>query len=406
MERKKNWALAGLLIILLASFVLIAPTPVSAQENHHYTLIGGTLEAQTQLFIFPVSISPYATRDSDIKPLVYGNNITFTDPWFYNSTYGHLVNITVPSESFDGVFHEWYDAGSGIWFNLNHTLPQDGYGWIFLNQTSDVDCYTFNNNTGSYWGPESPKAGELAALTGNIPDLGSDGIAGTADDGFGDYTADPPGSSILILPSYLRCEFWADGSTDWELLFEMEWPIMFTTGTAYDIVDEPDSELDNMNYTRTGQPWEFYADLDHPGEYGIIPWGHGGHNAYVTYAGCWSMLEVYTGPDYQYLDVLYAILYRLVRDDLIVPDIKGENEAVTISDVRRAARAYDQYDEGVGEDGTPQTPPGGDDRPAADTNFDAAADVRKGDGYVGIADVRAIAREYETKITPTGIQPT
>jgi len=354
-----------------------------------YFVMGGTLEACTQLGSFPATfwVTPFQTRPPDLTPLLLEMNLTFSDPWELNPD-EWIVNITVPDDSFVGLYHEWFDTASGKWFNLQHYMPEgtNGYGWVFLNDTGDVDCYTFNDDTGVYWGPESSESGELVAATGQLPSNGTDGVAGTGDDGFGDGTPDPPGSSIIILPSWMRWE-WAEPAGSYSVLFDVSWPIVFTTGTAYDIVDESASELDGVNATRTGKPWEFYAGLDHPGDQ--VSWGYGYCNAYATYACCWSMLNVYTA-DFGDLDVMFAILYKLMREDVALPDISGDNEQISISDVRRAARAYDQYDERFG-------------KAAADENFDAAADVKNADGWVGIADVRAVAKDYEKKLTSNGI---
>ena len=168
----------------------------------------------------------------------------------------------------------------------------------------------------------------------------------------------------------------------------VSWPVVFTTGTAYDIVDESASQLDEVNATRTGQPWEFYAGLDHPGD--EVSWGYGYCNAYATYGCCWSMLNVYT-EDFGDLDVMFAILYKLMREDCVVADVKGEDEEVLIFDVRRAAKAYGTFDESFP------------DKANADALFDAAVDMKDPRGEVNIFDVRRVAKDYGKKLTSNGI---
>jgi len=392
MESKKAVAIVSLLTVLLAFFALVPPASYAKPDirQGRYYIMGGALEACTQLGIFPATfwITPFQTRPPDLTPLLMTVNVTASDPWFLASNNGWIVNLTIPAAAFVGVYHSWYDNTSELWFNLQHYLPSDGHGWIFLNGTGDVDCYTFNNDTGTYWKSPSPKAGQLAALTGNTPDVGPDGVPGTGDDGFGDGTKDPRGSSIVILPSWLRCE-WAKPpfNPTFSELFDIQWPVVFTTGTAYDIVDEPASEIDGANATRSGQPQEFYAGLD---GYAPVAWGTPYCDAYIKYACCWSMLNIFTA-DYGDLDVMFAITYKLMREDCALPDIMGENEYVTISDIRRAAKAYDQYDESWPS------------KPTADPLFDAGADVQDPRGWVSISDIRRIASYYQKQLTPNGI---
>jgi hypothetical protein len=306
MERRKALALASLLMILLASFALIVPT--SAEQNERLLVMGGTLDACTQLGPFEPTLwdTPFQTREPWLTPGVMEMNVTYSDRW-YSETYGYVVNITVHAEDFAGVYHEWYDSTSSLDFNLLNYMKsgEDGYGWIFLDdQKGDVDCYTFHNDTGAYWGPESSLAGDLAASVSSAPSPGPDGVAGTGDDGFGDGTKDPAGSSILILPTYTRCEFWTGSA--WAELFDIKWPIVFTTGTSYGIVKESSSAIDLTESTGEGKPQE----LLHSG----TPWDDPEWNIYITYVSCWGMLNVYT-PDYGDLDVFYNIITYNVRDD-------------------------------------------------------------------------------------------
>jgi hypothetical protein len=329
-------------------------------------------------------------------------NITFSDPWFYNDTYGFLVNLTLPYQTYVGLQHAWFDQPSQTWYRLVVTQAQDGYGWIFLNaSTSDVDSYTFNNDTGVWWhtptgvgapSGASPLSGQRAANTGALPDVGPDGIGGTADDGFGNGTPDPAGSSILLMPSTMHVDFW-DGA-DWTLLFESPWPQVFTTENAYDIVieDPPDNELDGWNSTETGFPWEFLAGLDQAG-LGPVPHGHEKWNAYVKYVCAWSVIDQETALGD--LDVIFQIEQKAVREDVVIADADC-NQKVNILDILVAAVAFGSADEGPGADGTPGTP---DDKPVADPNFDARADM-DGSGLINILDILAMAVDFGKQITP------
>jgi len=307
-EKRRALALAGLITILLASFALIAPTSAEYPKKEHYLVMGGILDACTQLGPFEPTFwsTPFQTREPWLTPGAMKQNVTFSDRWL-SGTYGYLVNITVPAETFVGVYHEWYDDTSDLTFNLLHYMEsgEDGYGWIFLDDLKgDVDCYTFHNDTAAYWGPESSLAGDQAAAVGSVPSPGIDGVGGTDDDGFGDGTKDPAGSSILILPSYVRCEYWTGSA--WAELFEIPWPVVLTTATSYGIVKEPNSAINLTDSTEVGKPQEFL----HSG----TPWDDPGWNAYITYVSCWGMLNIWT-PAYGYLDVFYDVNMYTVKDD-------------------------------------------------------------------------------------------
>ncbi|MFQ5999811.1 MAG: hypothetical protein ACE5J6_03435, partial [Candidatus Bathyarchaeia archaeon] len=124
---------------------------------HRYITMGGIVTTATQLGPFPATWS-----SSPILPLLYSQNVTFGPR---NTTTG-VVYLTVPHETYVGMEFTRYDENSLIWYRIRVTMEEDGYGWLFTgNGTSpilgDVDCYTFNNNTGVYWLSPSPKAGEL-----------------------------------------------------------------------------------------------------------------------------------------------------------------------------------------------------------------------------------------------------
>ena len=394
MEKRIVLALASISTILLASFALVAQIPsVSAQpENHLFWMLAGTAEGCSDLVGQPPTVdwkTPFQTRPPDFMPLLSQQNITFSNHWTLPG-YGMTVNLTVPYETYVGLDHAWYDKESVTWYRLTVTLEEDGYGWIFLNATGDVDIHTFNNDTGVWWTTPSPFAGIKAADSGAMPDPGLDGVAGTADDGFGDGTNDTRGSSILMIPSKMHVDYW--GSGQWNLLFESPWPQVFTTETAYDIVNEPNSELDGWNKTKVGQPWEFYAGLDQPGKQ--VNYGHPKWNAYVTYVCAWSVINQNTmlGD----LDVIFAIMQKAIRDDCVIADVNGDWK-VTITDIVIAALAFGAEDEGPGGDGTPNT---GDDKPDADPNYDARGDFKPTRGKITISDIVRIALDFGAQLTP------
>jgi len=426
MEGKKPLVMASLLMIMLASFAVIAPTPtVSAQypKTHRYVVMEGILNSWTQLDAFGVSQSPYTTRAPYLTPYSMEQNITFGPAW--NSvTYGWIVNQTIPWQTFVGVYHEWFDTISGLYFNLRHYLDTDGYGWVFLNSSEgDVDCCTFNNKTGVFWGRKnatfaSPKAGQLAALTGKVPSVGPDGVAGTGDDGFGDGTPDLKGSGVMILPSKLRCEWYnTTPPAKWQLLFDTDWPVTLTTGTAYDIVNDTGpaypaagykSLLQGRNATVTGQRWQFLAgasptvDPEHQGDpdYGPVPYDNENWNKYASVACVWSMINL-TTKDFGRLDVMFYLKEKVVKESwvdphlfnglppgyYVIPDINCD-EIVDIFDVVICAATFGSTDEGLGKPVAGPPP----------LTFDARGDV-KPDGLIDIFDFVIIASWFGCKVT-------
>ena len=382
MKMKLALVSTGLLLILVTFFIVIVPTPPTfAQpvENHRYVVMGGNTTSSIQLGVFPPEFwtVPFAARKPYLTPMLMQQNITFSDPWKL-AGYGFIVNLTVPYETYVGLERAWFDENSLSWYRMNVTLEEDGYGWIFLNATGDVDCYTFNNCTGVYWKSPSPKAGEKAASTGALPGVGSDGVAGTLDDGFGNGTADPRGSSILMLNSMMHVDYWDSVTARWKVLIAAPWPQVFTTGTTYDIVIEPASDLNGVNSTEEGEPWEFLAGLDHPGQQ--VPYVHPQWNAYVTYACAWSVLNYETTLGD--LDVIFQIVEKKVRDDCVIADIDC-NELVDIVDIIICALAFGS---------TPDDP-----------NWDPRADVADPRRLVDIRDLVRIAIDFGERLTPNGI---
>jgi hypothetical protein len=374
--------LSTILVVLLFASYEIHPS-VSAQTSEiTYVVVGGTITSSTQLGIFPKSIwtVPFASRPPYLRPKSMRNNITFSAP---DPTTG-IVTLTVPAASYVGLGHVFYDPTSSLWYNLSVTMTADGYGWLFTGTGTDplvvdVDCHTFSNNTGVYWRAPSPMVGQQAALPGEFPSLGPDSIPGTGDDGFGDGTPDPPGSSVIFLPTTLTTDYWT--GIGWSPLFSSPWPQILTTGTTYAIVDEPESELNGIDATGEGQPWEFLAGLDHPGQ--IVDWGDPMCNAYVHTACCWAILE--TDTPLGLLDVIFKTVLKYVRQDLVIADVNCD-EIVDIYDAIILANSFGAYDEDW-------------EIPYADPKYNAGVDI-KPDGIIDIYDAIILAGTFGEEISP------
>jgi len=441
MERKKTSALISLWAILLASFALVAPIPPAsapAPGTYRYWVMPinrpegkypGNVVINDSINDAPPDQGVW---NLTVIPLSSCQNITFSQPWF-KSGYGWIVNLTVPQGSYKGINHTFYDKETLLkWIRFTTEMTEDGHGWVFLNATGDVDCHTFSNRTALWWRSPSPKAGKKAAiltdLGSSLPSPGPDGIPGTGDsvgdiyDGFGDGNPDPPGSSLLILPTNITAYYydkWPNGTAKaWTFLFEATFPQVFTTGNASCLVKDPGwtgepgtgSPIDTAYQTEVGQPWEFYAGLDHPGEDGIphthdsgeyeVPWAHQNSTAYVTYICAWSMIDTYTDlGDY---DICYKITERKLREDCLLTDISGD-ELVDIEDIVACALAFDGRGQSFGMDGKPYT---ADDRYVETAKWDARMDWERylETGVIDIGDVVTIALDFGAKLTPQGIK--
>lgn len=371
-----------------------------SMQEHRYWVMGGiTTTCGHRIAYSPWWWDvPFHTREPYLTPNLMSYNIAFSDP----DPVTGVVYLTVPAETYVGLEHVWYDDLGlfgypfWVWLRFTITMDADGYGWLFTGEGTDpilgdVDYNTFSNNSGVYWSPDGEPAASISAL----PSSGPDCIAGTDDDGFGDETLDPVGSSILFLNTVVNCEWWDADNEVWAPLYEVTWPQVMTTGTAYNIVDEPTSVINGANSTQTGQPWEFLAGLDHPGW--KVDYDHPQWNAYVTYACVWSVLEIETslGP----LDMLYVVVERLVREDCVIADISGD-EKVTITDQVIASLAFGAEDEWLGGDGIPGTP---DDKQVADDNYDARPDFKPKRGKITMSDIVRIALDFGASLTPDGI---
>ena len=422
MERKKASALAGLWMILLASFALVAPIPSALavdSENHRYWVMvipgrksGDPLAPLGNVVVIDsIDETPveHGIWNFTMPPLSSCQNITFSEPWNLTG-YGQIVNLTVPATSYVGLGYTFKSDIPAYWFRFVTSMSEDGYGWIFLNDTGDVDCHTWSNNTATYWRSPSPKAGDTAADHGVLPSPGDDGVAGTADDGFGDGTNDTRGSSILMLSIVMTAE-WHNGTveptpeTGWDELFSFTWPQVFTTGNASTLVIEPDgtpgvpgkegylSQIDGANQTEVGQPWEFLAGLDHP-EYDPVPWNHAYSNAYVTYVCAWSLLNTETVMGYY--DNCFTLIQKLVREDCVIADVNCDEKA-NIKDIGRVGKAFGATPQDFGPDGIPYTD---DDKTVDDPNWDAGADLIKPRAKINIKDIGRIGKDFGAKLTP------
>lgn len=398
MERKKALALASLMVTLFASFALITPPVRADPQNVRYIVIGGV--ARTCAWIHDFALkefdpdrnwrSTFQTRPPYFTPGDGWQNITFSDP----DPETGVVNLTVPAESYRGLHHIFQDLvtperpnATGWWFNISIFAETDGYGWLFTGEATDpnwqalpngtipavdIDVITFNNYTGVYWNA----TGEFA---GPPPQVGADGIPGTGDDGFGDGTPDPKGSSILYLNTTLHLEQW-DGDS-WEFVYEAPFYLVFTTAISYDCVKEPASLLNGINSTMTGHPWEFL--------YSGAPWGDPKSNVWVYYVCAWSVLNMpiaVMGLPAK-LDLIYESSEYKVRADY-ADDIIGDanwDQLVDMRDIGLACGAYGSYDE---------TFPS---YPEAHPRFDARTDCNK-DSLVDMRDIGVMCAEYGNEI--------
>ena len=354
-------------------------------QMHRYYWMGITTMASQHLAGFP----PTFNMTCKIRPMYWHLDITFTpkDP------ITGIVKLGIPAQSFVGQNYTWFDLPTYQWFRWQTWTAEQGYGWLFTGEgknpiLGDVDIYTFNNDTGVYWLSPSPKAGELAAPTGQPPSPGPDGIPGTCDDGFGNCTADPPGSSVTIIPATLTVETSFDNAT-WSPLFEVPWPLIFTTATAYDIVNEPTSVLNGVDYEVDGEPWEFLAGIDHKAEGWNVTWKHPKCNAYVIHACAWSVLN--TTSEMGIVDAIYYTKAKLVREDCIIADVNCD-EKVNIKDIGVCGKAFGAEEQFY--------PPPNWDKPFPDPHWDPHGDLIKPRGKVNIKDIGRIGKDFGAKLTP------
>jgi len=273
---------------------------------------------------------------------------------------------------------------------------KNGQGWLYLAPVADVDIHVINTYINvsaqppywapiAIWAPPSPMAGTPAAtpafpfsLTYPFPWIGADqlpgfngGVPGAQDDGFGDGVNDPAGSSVVFLPMQLAVEAW--NGTAWDFQFGGPFIFPMTTGVASDTVSLPGSPLDGITLAFAGVPFD-------------------GLFKTVTYAWAWSFIHYFlkVGPPDVSIDLVYGGWEKKVIDDGISPgvaaaDIDGDG-TVTILDIRKLAKIFGLYDEGLG-------------RPVADAGWDARCDLNN-DGYIDIFDLRKVAKHYGVVVDP------
>jgi len=310
-----------------------------------------------------------------------------------------VVPIYITNVTLVGPSHITYWPALGTYARLRTTAPYNvaGYGVIHIGWPwngvngcrGDVDVYTFNNYTGIYWGPQSPRAGNLAMNPWNplvTLDVGPDFIAGTGDDGFGDGTPDPPGSSIVYLYFRLYVDLWIGGAWVPQPGYT---PIslLMTTAVAHDFVNQPGSAINGLSLTLIGHPWEFTAS--NPALWNGT-YKDPKANVWVKYASALSILMAPIGG----LDILYGLWEYKIRADQAIPDIDMDQD-VDIFDVRAGALAFGAMDEGYVE----VTPGVWQFRQAADPTFDGRVDMDH-NGLIDIFDLVIIAYKYGKTIDP------
>jgi len=348
----------------------IAYGPVSVVEleltevqMHRYMVMGGTADSAGQLGAFPPwflgewaigSGVPFATRKPYLSPGSIWQNITFTQ----KDPITGIVKLGVPADSHFGLNHTFWDPRIGTYLRFQILLQEQGCGWIFTGEgknpiLGDVDIITFNNNTGIY----SSKPGHEGVPMTPEPCLqnlrGPDGIPGTPDDPIGDGASDPKGSSILYLPTKLYIEYWNETTGTWLPLVLTPFPMLMTTGRAYDIVMEPGSLIDGVWSEEVGHPWRHHFDC--------LPWKDPECNVKVTYVCSWSKLQIPTALGL--LDIMWEVTEYKVREDRY-EKLRGDancDQIVDFKDLFLTARAWITRDEGFGN-------------PVADPRFDARCD--------------------------------
>ena len=344
---------------------------------------------------------PFATREPYFTPA----ESTFATMFSYPDDNG-VIQFIVLRDTYIGLNHTYWDPRLETYARFQTVLGANGYGLIYTSadHLGDVDIHTFSNYTGLYWLSTS----ELAATVNDFPSAGNDLLTGTDDDGYGDGSLDPLGSSILYLPLILHIDIWHDEI--WWRIVDIPFSLVMTTGTAYHIVDEPDSTLDgNSTGTLTGEPWEYV----HSG----VPWTNDKSRYCATYVSAWSMLDVsalYLDTFFMDLDFLWKWKQVILRADCEVDTIAGTKTGyqylmgdgtttfsdtyppgsfpdfkVSWQDLFSLASAYGAEDEDF-------------EKPAADSNYDARYDLTStfgaADSKIGWQDLFALAGNYANEL--------
>jgi len=377
---------------------------------------------------------PFGTRLPWLTPYVGAENLTFSAP----DPQTGIIYMTAPAEGFvDPLDHKYWSPRFEMYFWIKMIMPQDGYGWLFTGLGTDpvlgdVDILTYGIGAAPYFTGSDPSNGvcwqnattnqgsnfpdQLAAYRGGFPDIGPDLVPGTADDGFGDGTPDPAGSSVLFLPTKLLVQFDMTGAGNWKPLFLSPFPMILTTETAFSFINEPTSlihgcPLNSVNDPNnqppspiavnphggpiTGQPW--------PG-----PWPKDAPESisFVKYVNSWSILEIVTALGF--LDTNYETTeWKIIENCPVTTPayppgtqtgytwMKGDGDLtnspgkVDYNDLFGLADAYGSNDEKWVSGVTPGPP--------ADPNYDARFDF-DGTSKVDFNDLFQLADNYGNQV--------
>jgi hypothetical protein len=437
MNRKIAIAFVGLLLMLTASFAPIVQAPVPGTDR--YVTMAGKVDGTLFMYVNTVApwtrfglslplLAPFVRTNLDpsiralVSPMYLLQDITFSAPIDVGGYPGPDI-ISISAMQVNPLVHYVFVPFRGTFWRFMLVQPQAGHGVIFINpgMPGDVDCYTYNLDAGVFWNAPSQLAGQPAAASGGqykpllgdfdppllarFPSPGVDGVPGTrlwGDplDGFGDGVPDPVGSSILMLPFVMMGDEWNGAA--WVPTLAVPMPMVLTTGVAYDVVAQPESNLYGLASLEVGDAWDTIS-TGHP-------WDHPKAFIKVTYVCAWSNLLYCINPDddgdcmpnpedvtlrYYTVDMFYEFAETKVRTDVVVPDINNDN-TVNIQDIVIAALAFGKEDEGLGRDGIPGT---ADDKLLPDLGFDPRADLTH-DGYVNIIDLVKIAVAFGATLDP------
>jgi len=438
MNRKIAIAFVGLMLMLTASFAPTAQAPVPGTDR--FVTMGGKVDGTLYMYVNTVApwtrfglslplLAPFVRTNLDpsiralVSPMALLEDISFGQPIDVNPQAPGPELIPISAVQVSPLVHYVFVPFRGTFWRFMLIQPQAGSGVIFISpyMPGDVDCYTFNNDTGVYWDAPSQRVGQRAAYSGGqykpllgdfsppmlarFPSPGADGVPGTALwgdllDGFGDGVPDPVGSSILMIPLIMMGDEWT--GTAWETKLAVPMPMVLTTGVAYDLVSQPESNLFGLASIEVGEPWR---NLALGGS-----WSDPKAFIKVTYVCAWSNLLYCLNPDdngdcvpdpedvtgrYYTVDFFYEFKEIKVRQDVAIPDINNDN-TVNIQDIVIAALAFGKEDEGLGRDGIPGT---ADDKLLPDVGFDPRADLTR-DGYVNILDLVRIAIAFGATLDP------
>jgi len=379
---------------------------------------------------------PFGSRLPWLTPYVGAENLTFSHP----DDQTGIIYMTAPAAGFvDPLDHKYWSPRFGMYFWIKMLMPQDGYGWLFTGLGTDpvlgdVDILTYDIGSAPYFAGSDPSNGvcwqnattnqaskwpdALAAYRGGFPDIGPDLVPGTSDDGFGDGTPDPAGSSVLYLPTKLLVLYDVTATGDWQPLFMAPFPMVLTTATAFDFVNEPTSAIHgcpiNSVNDPNNQPPSPIAVNPHGGPITGQPWpGPWPKEApksisFVKYVCSWSILKIVTALGF--LDTSYENAeWKIIENcPVITPAyppgtqtgyqwMKGDGDLtnspgkVDYNDLFGLADAYGSNDEKWVYGLLPGPP--------ADPNYDARFDF-DGTSKVDFNDLFQLADNYGNQVDP------